>query len=74
MVYLVISVRKFQLPREDEGYYIFVDRMKEGSGNVIGRNVQECKEKSDIDNTIKTFISNYKKEYHYLRLWNNQRR
>lgn len=44
-------------------------RMKEGSANTIERNVLECQSKDSIQNKIRDFINNYKKEYHYLRLW-----
>ena len=71
MIYLDIDIRPFPSTRKDKGYYIFVDRMKEGSANTVERNVLECKSKNDIKAKIKGFISTYKKEYHYLRLWNN---
>ena len=71
MIYLDIDIRQFPYTRKDKGYYIFVDRMKEGSTNTIERNVLECNAKNDIKAKIKGFISTYKKEYHYLRLWNN---
>lgn len=71
MIYLDIDIRPFPYTRKDKGYYIFVDRMKEGSANTIERNVLECSSKNDIKSKIKGFISTYKKEYHYLRLWNN---
>lgn len=71
MIYLDIDIRPFPSTRKDRGYYIFIDRMKEGSGNVIARNVLECNSNKDIKNTIHTFIKNYKKDYNYLRLWNN---
>ena len=71
MIYLDIDIRPFPPTRRDKGYYIFVDRMKEGSANTIARNVLECNVKNDIEAKIKGFISTYTKEYHYLRLWNN---
>ena len=71
MIYLDIYIRPFPYTRKDKGYYIFVDRMKEGSANTIERNVLECSSKNDIKAKINGFISTYKKEYHYLRLWNN---
>lgn len=71
MIYLDIYIRPFPYTRKDEGYYIFVYRMKEGSANTVELNVLECLSKKDIQNKIRNFISNYKKEYHYLKLWNN---
>jgi hypothetical protein len=71
MIYLDIDIRPFPSTRRDKGYYIFVDRMKEGSANTIERNVLECDSKNSIANKIKRFIENYTKKYHYLRLWNN---
>ena len=69
--YLDIDIRPFPYLRKDNGYYIFVDRIKDGTAISTERNVLECKSKGDIDNKIKGFISTYKKEYHYLRLWNS---
>ena len=69
MIYLDIDIRPFPSTRKDKGYYIFVDRMNEGSANTIERNVLECDSKYSITNKIKRFIKNYTKEYHYLRLW-----
>ena len=71
MIYLYIDIRPFPYTRKDKGYYIFIDRMKEGSANTLNRNVLECKQKDSIRDKIKYFISNYKKEYHYLKLWNS---
>lgn len=71
MIYLYIDIRPFPYTRKDKGYYIFVNRMKEGSANTIELNVLECKSKNDIDTRIKRFISTYTKEYHYIRLWRN---
>lgn len=71
MIYLDIDIRPFPYTRKDKGYYIFVDRMKEGFANTIERNVLECRLKNDIDTRVKRFISIYKKEYHYIKLWNN---
>ena len=71
MIYLDIDIRPFPSTRKDKGYYIFIDKMKEGTANTIERNVLECLSKKDIQNKIKNFISNYKKEYHYLRLWHS---
>ena len=71
MIYLDIDIRPFPSTRRDKGYYIFIDKMKDGSANTIERNVLECLSKNDIQNKIRNFISNYKKEYHYLKLWNN---
>lgn len=71
MIYLEVDIRPFPSARKDKGYYIFVDRMKEGSANTIERNVLECQSKDSIQNKIRDFINNYKKEYHYLRLWNS---
>lgn len=70
MIYLEVDIRPFPSTRKDKGYYIFVDRMKEGSANTIERNVLECQSKQEIKPRIKSFIVNYKKEYNYLRLWN----
>lgn len=39
MIYLGINIRPFPYTRKDKGYYIFVDRMKKGSANIIERNV-----------------------------------
>ena len=71
MIYLEVDIRPFPSTRKDKGYYIFVDRMKEGSANTIERNVLECQSKDSIQNKIRDFINNYKKEYHYLRLWHS---
>ena len=71
MIYLDIDIRPFPLTRRDKGYYIFVDRMKEGSANTISRNLLECNTKSEINSKIKEFLSSYTKEYHYLRLWHS---
>ena len=46
MIYLDIDIRPFPYTRKDKGYYIFVDRMKEGSANTIERNVLECRSKT----------------------------
>lgn len=70
MIYLDIDVKPYPSTRKDKGYYIFIDKMKEGSANVIERNVLECQLKQEIKTKIKNFIANYKKEYNYLRLWN----
>ena len=70
MIYLDIDIRPFPYTKKDKGYYIFVDRMKKGSANTNERNVLECRTKYDIEAKIKGFISTYKKEYDYLRLWN----
>ena len=69
MIYLDIDVRPFPYTKKDKGYYIFVDRMKEGSANTVERNVLECRSKNDIGTKIKKFISTYTKEYHYVKLW-----
>ena len=69
MIYLNIEVKHFPITRKDKGYYIFIDRMKEGSANTLERNVLECKQKGSIRDKIKYFISNYKEEYNYLKLW-----
>lgn len=69
MIYLDVDIKPFPSTRKDKGYYIFIDKMKEGSANTIERNVLECQSKSNIQNKIRNFISNYKKEYHYLKLW-----
>lgn len=69
MIYLDIDVRPFPSTRKDKGYYIFIDRMKEGSANTIERNVLESNTKSNINSKIKDFINTYTKEYHYLKLW-----
>ena len=71
MIYLDIDIRPFPSTRRDKGYYIFVDRMKEGSANIIERNVSESDSKNSITNKIKRFIENYTKGYHYLRLWHS---
>lgn len=71
MIYLDIDIRPFPYTRKDKGYYIFVDRMKEGSANTIERNVLECMSKNDIDTRVKRFISTYTKEHHYIKLWSN---
>lgn len=71
MIYLSVDVRPFPYTRKDKGFYIFIDRMKEGYANTIERNVLECLSKYDIQNKIRNFICNYKKEYHYLKLWNS---
>ena len=71
MIYLDIDVRPFPYTRKDKGYYIFIDRMKEGYANTITRNVLECYQKESVKDKIKDFISNYKNEYHYLKLWHN---
>lgn len=71
MIYLDVDVRPFPFSRKDKGYYIFIDRMKEGTANVIERNVLECGQRSDITNKVKEFLVNYKKVYHYLKLWNS---
>lgn len=71
MIYLDIDIKPFPSTRKDKGYYIFVDRMKEGSANTIERNVLECRAENDIDTRVKRFISTYTKEHHYIKLWNN---
>ena len=71
MIYLDIDIRPFPYTRKDKGYFIFIDKMKEGSGNTIERNVLECGSKKDIDVRVKRFISTYTKEYHYIKLWRN---
>jgi len=70
MIYLDIDVRQFPSTRKDRGYYIFIDKMKEGSANVIMRYVLECNSSNNIKDRIQDFIKNYKGEYNYLRLWN----
>lgn len=68
MIYLDVDIRPFPFTRKDKGCYIFIDRMKEGSANTIERNILECKQKESIKDKVKDFISNYKKEYRYLKL------
>jgi len=70
IIYLDIDVRPFPYTRKDRGYYIFIDKMKEGSANVIMRHVLECNSSNNIKDRIQDFIKNYKGEYNYLRLWN----
>lgn len=67
MIYLDITIRPFSSTRKDKGYYIFVERMKEGSANIIEVNVLECDSIKSIVNKVKRFIENYTKEYHYLK-------
>ena len=67
MIYLDIVIKPFSSTRKDRGYYIFVERMKEGSANTIEVNVLECDSIKSIVDKVKRFIGNYTKEYHYLK-------
>lgn len=66
--YLLVSIRPFPNTRNDKGYYVFVERMKEGSANVIECRVLESKTKQEAKEKLKAFISNYDKEFSYIRL------
>jgi hypothetical protein len=67
MIYLDIDIRPFPSTRRDKGYYIFVDRMKEGSANKIEQKSFWSEEDEDnilmIEDKLRDFLDYIKKDH-----------